>query len=175
MWLNEKYPTDAPVKKSYYRHIFSTEFNISFCPPQKDTCDVCSEYEKCTDVSESLEQKYRQHVADKSLTYVKRREDKEINDASKIVLTVDMEQIFQLSKLREKTSFYLHKISAYNFTGVVQNSNEVYCILWSEDQIGHGASQVASAILKMVREILKQVINKVDVIIWMDNCISQNK
>ena len=87
---------------------------------------------KCTDVSDILEQKYRQHVADKSLTYVKRREDKEINDASKIVLTVDMEQIFQVPKLREKMSFYLHKISAFNFTGVLQNSKEVYCILFKQ-------------------------------------------
>ena len=34
----------VPVKLSYYRHIFNTEFNLAFHHPTKDQCDLCASY-----------------------------------------------------------------------------------------------------------------------------------
>lgn len=35
---------NAPVKESYYRFIFNTEFNLSFHTRKKDWCDQCEAY-----------------------------------------------------------------------------------------------------------------------------------
>ena len=34
----------VPVKLSYYRHIFNTEFNLEFHHPVKEQCDLCVSY-----------------------------------------------------------------------------------------------------------------------------------
>jgi hypothetical protein len=34
-------PPKIPVKNSFYRNIFNTEFNIEFVKPKKDLCDIC--------------------------------------------------------------------------------------------------------------------------------------
>ncbi len=36
---------NTPVKESYYRFIFNTEFNLSFHALKKDWCDQCEAYE----------------------------------------------------------------------------------------------------------------------------------
>lgn len=35
-----------PVKESYYRQIFNTQYNLSFKIPETDTCDDCDEFER---------------------------------------------------------------------------------------------------------------------------------
>jgi hypothetical protein len=34
-------PSKIPVKVSFYRHIFNSEFNIDFIKPKNDRCDIC--------------------------------------------------------------------------------------------------------------------------------------
>nr|CAH7733182.1 unnamed protein product [Callosobruchus chinensis] len=38
-WCNEN--EKVPVKESYYRFIFCTEFNLKFHKPHSDTCNTC--------------------------------------------------------------------------------------------------------------------------------------
>jgi len=35
-----------PKKQNFYRHIFNTEFNLSFHRPNTDTCDICDKLTK---------------------------------------------------------------------------------------------------------------------------------
>ena len=39
--INYKYPGEDPVKDSFYRKIFTTQYNIVSRPHKTDTCDVC--------------------------------------------------------------------------------------------------------------------------------------
>lgn len=48
MWklYNENVPINLKVKESYFRHIFVTQFNISFSVPSTDVCSSCLELDK---------------------------------------------------------------------------------------------------------------------------------
>jgi predicted aldo/keto reductase-like oxidoreductase len=63
-----------PVKLSFYRFIFNTEFNLSFHRPKKDQCDICQTFENSLpEEKETLKFQYEKHVINKS----KAREHKE--------------------------------------------------------------------------------------------------
>ena len=174
-WLKERYPNSQPVKEHYYRYIFCTEYNISFCPPQKDVCDVCSLHEKNLEVDDEFEGKFQAHIIDKDATYEERAKDRNIQGPQNIVLSVDMEQVFSIPKMKEKITFYYHKISSYNLTGVTQEHKDVFCITWNECQSGRSASVIASALYKMIECLLQKYQTLKNIIIWLDNCASQNK
>ena len=57
---------ENPVKLSYYREIFSTEFNLAFQRPKKDRCDVCElqrlQDNKRQEIIDASQQEYKNHI-----------------------------------------------------------------------------------------------------------------
>lgn len=39
-WLTENY-SEEPVSRTFYRHVFCSEFNLGFVPPLADHCNFC--------------------------------------------------------------------------------------------------------------------------------------
>ena len=68
----------APVKESFYRNIFSKEFNLMFHQRKKDRCDKCEEYNATilnAVPTNDIEEGYQQHH-EKDLTRINREADK---------------------------------------------------------------------------------------------------
>ena len=73
-----------PVKESFYRNIFFTEYNFHFHVPKKDRCDVCEEV-KLRKIENNLSTEkalqYYNHVKEKTAT----RNEKKMIEITKIV------------------------------------------------------------------------------------------
>ena len=58
----------TPVKLSYYKYLFKTEFNLAFYRPKSDRCDIC-EYIKVVEKQGNITAKERDddaaHILDK--------------------------------------------------------------------------------------------------------------
>ncbi len=50
---------ESPVKISFYRQIFNTEFNIFFNKPKNDLCDTCEKFKISNDI-ENID--YQNHL-----------------------------------------------------------------------------------------------------------------
>ena len=59
---------EIPVKSSYYRHVFVTEYNLDFHIPKSARCDLCEAYKVMKankGCNASLAEKYESHLTDK--------------------------------------------------------------------------------------------------------------
>ena len=59
-----------PVKESFYRYIFRTEYNIDFHQPKKDRCEKCEEYKVAKEngfATNEMINKYNDHLLEKRL------------------------------------------------------------------------------------------------------------
>ncbi|XP_072387301.1 uncharacterized protein [Diabrotica undecimpunctata] len=72
-----------------YARIFNTEYNLGFFIPKKDQCDLCETYRNSVDMEkQTLETKYREHLAEKELSRAEKEKDKERARNKEIVLAV---------------------------------------------------------------------------------------
>ncbi|CAH2012920.1 unnamed protein product [Acanthoscelides obtectus] len=109
--LYEEFCLDNNIERrateSMYRHIFTTEFNISFFLPKKDLCDVCHSYEnRLTDEKVRMEQAYQQHIENKNLARSLKNADKEKAKAnpSFCAAVFDLQQVLPVPKTARQRS-----------------------------------------------------------------------
>lgn len=117
-----------PVKESYYRHIFCTEYNIAFHQPKKDCCDFCEakrvkENEKSL-TAEDIEEK-AEHDAEKKAMRDGRKSDRELNDESgAVILYVRyVTNVLKPHHTLRTTTLYTHGKGHMNVLIVPKNSN----------------------------------------------------
>ena len=84
-----------PVKESYYRHIFVTEFNLHFHQPLKDTCQKCDRFNimlKCdpNDVSTLMQQELHLRKAEK--VRQKLNDSKNVASKEHVMITFDLQK-----------------------------------------------------------------------------------
>lgn len=60
-------------------------------------------------------------------------------------------------------------------TAHVAKYKHVYCGIWTEVQSGRSGNDIASAIFKLLCEILKNHTDITDLITWSDSCVPQNR
>ena len=108
---------EIPVK-SYYRHVFVTEYNLDFHIPKSDCCDLCEEYKvmkanKGCDAS--LAEKYESHLTDKQAMRDARNSNRELKETT--VVSFDLENVITLPKARTNNFFSFaqrcHRISSF--------------------------------------------------------------
>lgn len=165
----------APVKYCIYRKIFCTQFNISFHKPKKDRCDLCAEIElkgNEENISEELRLEYEKHLKEKQAMRENRRNDRE-NDIP--VLCFDLENVLSCPKAEIKNFFYKSKLSVYNMTAHLSVTKDVYCALWSEAVHGRSGNDIASAVYKILNQVLQEHLEFEEIILWSDSCVPQNK
>lgn len=165
----------APVKYCIYRKIFCTQFNISFNKPKKDRCDFCAEIElklKEENISEELGIEYKKHLKEKQAMRENRKKDRE-NDIP--VLCFDLENVLSCPKAEIKNFFYKSKLSVYNMTAHLSVTKDVYCAVWSEAVHGRRGNDIASAVYKILNQVLQEHPEFGEIILWSDSCVPQNK
>lgn len=113
------------VSVQIFRHIFNTEYNLSFKRRHSDTCKSCDEFQmslKSTVISAdakiAIELKRQNHhdlVEETNATF---RNDVEIAKESNgkvIVLTVDLQKALETPLITTSISFYKRKLWTFNF------------------------------------------------------------
>lgn len=159
-----------------YNTIFNTEYNIYFFTPKKDQCETCVAYSNSdTEQKKSMVEKYETHIMEKDLSRLKKEADKTNNENKKEVVAVyDLQAVLPVPKGEVSTFYYISKVNVLNFTIYDIKTNEVSCCVWHEGEGKRGSNEIASCVLRYLYN-LKDDIDKLDVILYSDNCGGQQK
>lgn len=170
------------VKRSYFRFVFNTNFNIGFKAPATDICSTCQMFKETI--------KLEKDVAKKSalmsrFTVHKRRAKafyKLLKEENPNILTLcfDCQKNMAVPKLFDQAAYFSRQISFYNF-GIVQVSSKspltkenVFLYTWGEYDRPKGSNEIASAVYH--RLCLTNIPENVECIrLFADGCGGQNK
>lgn len=168
------------AKLSYYRHVFKSEFNLSFKMPYHDTCDTCDKNKR--DIQDArpeeksaIENEYKKHLDDAKKRYDLKETDKirsKLPESQEIVAMVDLQKCLPTPNLTNCQSFYLRKLWTFNLTIVDATNQQSHCMVWDECTAGRGGNEIASCIFKWAQELTSSI---KELTIWSDNCSSQNR
>lgn len=178
--LYEEYCLENNVEKkateSMYRHIFTTEFNMSFFLPKKDLCDVCHSYENSLPEGKlEMEQEYQRHIENKNLARNLKNADKEKakENASCCAAVFDLQQVLPAPKTEVGVAYYKLKLSTFNFTVFNLASKEAFCYMWYECIAKRGSSEIGSCLLLFIEHHVQKGIK--EFLFFSDNCPGQNR
>ncbi|XP_056310757.1 uncharacterized protein LOC130222157 [Danio aesculapii] len=167
---------DTPVKESYYRLIFNTEFNLSFHAPKKDRCDQCEAYEtavKQNMVSQSDEYRQTKHMADKTAMRQERQKDREDKDT--LTVCFDLQNVISCPRAEISSFFYKRKLNLYNLTAHSSQTKKGSVLCGQRTMSGRGANDIASALVKLLERVLHDHPEATEIVTWSDSCEPQNR
>ena len=119
-----------PAKKSMYRSIFNTEFNIEVHRLKKDRCDKCESMTMNPSPNSYEKMEYEIQIKNKAETNEERNHDR--LDKSKCVICFDMENVFSLPTANISNFFYKQKLTVFHLTAQCSISKKNYSAVWSE-------------------------------------------
>lgn len=85
-----------------------------------------------------------------------------------------MQQVQFTPGLQNNSSFYLRKLSNYNFCVSNSNGDPATMFLWSEIEGSRGSNEISSCIYKYITERYSKNGRAQRLIIWFDRCVGQN-
>lgn len=165
---------EDPVKESFYRHIFNTNFNLDFHRPKSDRCGKCETFtvaEKENLLTKEMKKERDDHLGLK----VMMREQKALDKESGIpVLTFDLQNVLSCPRAEIGPIFYHSKLCTYNLTAQLSTTKKIYCAIWTEYTGGRSGNDIASALWKILEKVCED--NHItNLITWSDSCVPQNK
>lgn len=182
-WIKQEHPGSVVVKESFYRHIFNTQFNLSFKPPQTDTCSKCDQLttalktardhgddDTCQALQDELAKHKDQAERGQSLMKLVAREA----DEDTRVLCLDMQQTLPCPRLATNVAYYKRKLWVYNLCIFDLKVGQPTFYMWDETTGGRGSSEVVTCLRKWItEEYSKGDFGKL--VVFSDNCGGQNK
>ncbi|VEN41695.1 unnamed protein product [Callosobruchus maculatus] len=175
-------PVEDIAKEWVYSDVFNYEFNYGFKNPDADTCDDCDLFHlklreaETEEIRLSVQNDYDIHLSDAENRYKSKAADKEHSRqcATEKVVMIDLQKCLPTPELTNSQSFYCLKLWTYNLVIHDSTIQKAYCMMWDESIAGRGENEVASCVLKWAKicDIPETV---QDLIIWSDNCPSQNR
>ena len=170
-WCSESEFT--AVKQHKYSEIFNSEFNIGFLAPKKDRCDKC-ELGRINDTLPPPQATALQvHIENKVSTANEREKDR--NNKTKAVLCFDLENVFSLPVSGVSNFFYKRKLCTFNMTAHLSLTKKAYFAIWHEGIGGRGGNNMATAVLKILEQVMKDHPGITELTLWSDSCVSQNR
>ncbi|RUS83143.1 hypothetical protein EGW08_009090 [Elysia chlorotica] len=163
-------------KLHLYRHIFNTEFNIGFHFPKSDRCDRCEQFRAITEPTEEQIQNYESHRKAREETEAERNKDRKDDQA--FVICFDLENVFSLPRANISSFFYKRKLSVYHMTAHCSVGGKSYGALWHEAQNGRSGNDIASAVIRLLEDVIKDYNDSPlieNIILWSDSCVPQNR
>lgn len=138
---------EKPVSEHIFRHIFNTEFNLSFKTRHTDTCSKCDSYNiilKDTSVSEAdrAETKNQQDAHHRQLGRIKAEWEEDVrnaqSDETMAILTFDLQKALETPSLSTNVAYYKRQLWTYNLC--IYNEVEkrgIYDLTWNQIHIPH--------------------------------------
>lgn len=162
-------PQQIPVKVSYYRHIFNTEFNIDFIKPKNNRCDLCEKY-KIVSINDNS---YENLLILKNSVRIDRNNDRK--NENLLTIFFALQKLITCPQNFVSNFYYKHKIAVYNLTEHESISKNVFCALWDESVCVRSGNDIASALISILEKICAKYPNINEINLWCDSCIPQNK
>lgn len=172
----------SPVKESYYRRIFCSEYNIGFKLPKSDTCKTCDflriQIESSNGKNEAENKSFKcqlelhQGRAAALQNSLKEEIEKAKTTNDTLVLTFDLQQALPVPNLTVGPAFYLRKAWVYNLGLHDCLTDKGYMYMWPENVAKRGSDEIASILYKHFKENPQQYEK---LIVYSDNCSGQNK
>lgn len=139
----------------------------------EEACEKCRGHQKHLDDAREARQGYR---ADADNTW----------ETGTVIISADMMKVYMLPQLPIKDALFTPRLSCYNetFTPLMPSTKEnkqlhkedrakySACVLWHEGAAGRGGEEVAASFYLYLTTVCRDVEH---VVIWLDNCASQNK
>lgn len=167
------------LKQKFYYHVFSTQFNLHFKVPAKDTCSRCDELQlkilaETTDPERrgQLELEKKLHLSKALQARQSLKKDKAAASVECYVATFDLQKALPYPKLTTSIAYYKRNMYVYNFGIHSFNHDNGFMYLWDETEAGRGSQEVASMLAKHIRQEAK---NHKHVILYSDSCTGQNR
>jgi hypothetical protein len=178
--FKKKNPNEKCSKEIYRQTL--KDMNISFKFPKGDKCVVCGELEEemkqynSSSIPENVTAKYDAHKAKANKAICKYQLDAGKENTNTVrYYSMDLQKVMLLPDMpKVKDSFFLSRLVAFNLTFAplqkMSNINSV-CVLWHEAWAGRDANNIVDAFITF----LENQRDLQHLIIWCDNCTSQNK
>lgn len=168
---------DEPVKESFYRNIFNTQFNLSFKRPNTDTCDKCDQFKIKIDHGEGEEKALAQrekelHLRKAEAVKTAKDECHDLNDESQAAIVFDLQKTMPTPNVSTSKAYYLRQLWTYNFGVHNLQTGTAHCFMWHEGQASRGCQEISSCLLKYIRSLPPSVKH---LTAFSDNCGGQNK
>ncbi|KAF2905807.1 hypothetical protein ILUMI_00375 [Ignelater luminosus] len=153
-----------PVKLSQYRYIFCNNFNIYFHKPKKDHGNVCELNKLQTAEEDKLntDHEYLKHIKAKE----EAREGNNDRETGTPVVSFDLQNVLTCLKAEFSSFYYKSKMSVYNLTAHLLVNNQVYCCIWPEVLMGRQGNDIASALIRILKEIVKDHAEIKELTLW---------
>lgn len=170
---------NSTVSYRFYYIIFKTKFpKLKFHHPRTDTCQTCDLLHmecKVDSNNKTIKTKLELHhrKAEKAMKAMKEDHIKSQRPTSDTcTISMDLQQVLSLPALTHSQMYYLRQLLCYNFNIHIADTNKGNMFLWHEGMSGRVANEIASCILKAVKNKLT---GKDKLTVWSDNCAGQNK
>ena len=122
--------------------------------------------QKVQNVSDQLNKKDDAHIQSKVRTKMERDNDR---TSEKAVLCFDLENVSTCPRANISIFFYKRKLNVYNLTAHMSLNKRIYTAIWVEHQTGRCASEIASALLKVLERVLQDVPDLEVITLWSDS------
>lgn len=165
-----------PVKESFYRHVFSNEYNLFFHTPKKDRCDLCEEVKLQiieNRLSTEKNEEYSRHSIEKGACRNEKNTDKE--DENTVILCFDLQNVLSCPRAEISSFYYRSKFNVYNLTAILSSTKKVYCAVWHEMFMGRSGNDIASAVVTILERVFDDNPNLTNLVLWSDSCVPQNR
>lgn len=181
MYCHQLTDLNLQVKRTYFRFVFNTNFNIGFKKPTTDVCSTCQMYketiklEKDPAKKQELMKRFTVHKRRAKAFFKLLKQD----NPKILVLSFDCEKNMAVPKLFDQAAYFSRQISFYNY--IVQGSSKasltkenVYLYTWGEYERPKGSNEIASAVFHRLCLInIPETVESVR--LFADGCGGQNK
>lgn len=158
-----------------YRSVFNS-MNLSFLRPKKDMCGLCKTYfDGSPETKLRLKATYEEHTKTKNAIREIKKSCKTAaeNDPKVVCCCFDLQQVIYLPMSSDGAVFYKRRFAVYNLTFYDVATRECYCFTWNECDSGRGASEISTALLKILKIYDKK--QPQYIYLFADGCGGQNK
>lgn len=171
------------VSENMFRHIFNTEYNLSFKRRHTDTCKTCDEFhigqrsnlvppERKAE-SKMLHEAHLDQVEKTRSEFLVDVENSRKSDEQIIVLTFDLQKTLATPLLETSVAFYKRQLWTYNLCIFDETKKQGNMYVWSENVASRGGQEVGSCLLKHLRDNISEKTTKI--IMYSDSCGGQNR
>jgi len=165
-----------PMKLSYYRHIFMSEFNLHFHQPLKDTCQKCDKFSmllKCNPADTSAAAQKELHLRKAEKVHQKMNHLRTTASSTDVVFTFDLQKTLVCPVVSVGMAYYKRQLSVYNLGIHNLADDKASMFMWDESIASRGASKIGSCLLKYVEA--KALEGAQTITAFSDSCGGQNR
>ena len=181
IWMQLNYSNIIPVTQSFFRSVFTTDFNIQFAPPKTDECNTCgfldikiSEAED-EETKEEFEKQKKEHLEEAKIAQ-KLMNDPSNNSEGMRAIAIDLQQQQPCPKLPINKAYYTSKLFFLNFCVYDLTKNKAHMFVWDETVAKRGPNEISSCILRWLKYVQEEEQEAITTLrVFADNCAGQNK